>query len=210
MKLNSRLLDVKKLKLYVLPSLNLPSKSHETIIHERPIRARDVSTSTTKNVKKFCYENFEDTRKRLTKLKISPLSFRCSDYTTYLELNIPPFLVPRISVKIDIDLKFSVVVYNWPLPDDHQLYKKYFGTLRNVLLSPLLAEIDAFSICSGRTERIQSSRVHSIPLEIDENTENPRTFDEVFRSQDCHVLTLSTLCESCERMESCLIQVLIR
>ena len=43
--------------------------------------------------------------------------------------------------------------------------------------------------------------MHSIPLEIDENAENPQTFDEVFRSQDCHVLTLLTLCESCDRME---------
>ena len=84
----------------------------------------------------------EDLNKRLTKLKIGPWSYRICNDKTYIEVNEAPFLVPKYSIKIDESLNFIVTVYNWPLPDDHNVYINHRRSLRTVFISSLLSGIE--------------------------------------------------------------------
>ena len=103
----------KKVKLYVMPSLNLLTKSHETkTFPERLVRPREPLPVKAKNTN--CFGNLEDLNKRLTKLKIEPWSYRICNDKTYTEVNEALFLVPKYSIKIDESLNFIATVYNWP------------------------------------------------------------------------------------------------
>ena len=140
-----------------MPSLNLPTKSHETkTFPERPVRPREALLVKAKNSN--CYENLDDLNKRLTKLKIGPWSYRICNDKTYIEVNEAPFLVPKYSIKIDESLNFIVTVYNWPLPDDHNVYINYRRSLRNVFISSLLSGIEDFGMCPGVKQNMESSR----------------------------------------------------
>ena len=87
----------KKVKLYVVPSLN-PTKSHETkTFPERPVRPREALPVKAKNTN--CYENLKDLNKRLTKLKIGPWSYRICDDKTYIETRPCP-LYPSTVLKL--------------------------------------------------------------------------------------------------------------
>ena len=87
----------------------------------RPVR-RPCEPLPVKAKNTNCYDNLEDLNKRLTKLKIGPWSYRICNDKTHIEVNEAPFLAPKYSIKIDKSLNFIVTVYNWPLPDDHNVY----------------------------------------------------------------------------------------
>ena len=61
----------------------------------------------------------------------------------------PIYSLPTINVLVDNDLYFTVSIYAWHLPDDHEVYKKYFRSMSNALVSQLLFEVTSFSICPG-------------------------------------------------------------
>ena len=116
-------------------------------------------------------------------------------------MKLRPYLIPKLSVKVNSELNYSITVFNWPLPDDHEIYKKHCRTLRNTSISSLLKEIAEFCVCSGKKESMESSRVHSIPLEINENDNNPYISEEIYRSKDCHALSRLVICDNCCNME---------
>ena len=139
----------------------------------------------------------DDLRKRLIKLKIAPWTFRHSDDVIFFEMKLRPYLIPKLSVKVNSELNYSITVFNWPLPDDHKIYKKHCRTLRNTFVSSLLKEIAEFCVCSGKKESMESSRVHSIPLEINEDDNNPYISEEIYLSKDCHALRRLEICDNC-------------
>ena len=174
-----------------MPSINPPTKSHETkTFLDRPVHPREPLPVKAQNTN--FYENLEDLNKRVTKLKIGPWSYRICNDKTYIEVNEAPFLVPKYSIKIDESLNFIVTVYNWPLPDDHNVYINHRQSLRNMFISSLLSGIEDFVMCPGVKLNMESSRLHSIPIEIDENLVCPSTSKEIYRAgvtcYHCHCL----------------------
>ena len=189
----------KKLDINVMPTLNLPVKSHETEkALERPILIREHLPATSET-KKACYLNINEFNKRCQNLKIA-WNFRINDTTTYLELNVSPFLIPKYCVKVDDSLDFTITVFNWPLPDDHIIYKTYRRSFRNVFISDLLREIEGFNLCTGVNDAIESSKLHCIPVEIDENSISPVMSREMHRDQSCYLLATASICQNCENM----------
>ena len=131
--------------------------------------------------------------KRLPKLKTDPWSYHFTD--TYLELKEHPFLIPKYSIKIDETLNFTITIFNWPLPEDHQNYLNQRRSLHNVFVSPLLQEVSALFLCLGVTKAIDSSK-----LQIDENEPYPSTSWEMHRAAGCFLLNSASrfsqyLCE---------------
>ena len=74
----------------------------------------------------------------------------------------PIYSLPTINVLVDNDLYFTVSIYAWHLPDDHEIYKKYFRSMSNALVSQLLFEVTSFSICPGINE-ISESGSYMLP-----------------------------------------------
>ena len=53
-----------------------------------------------------------------------------------------PYIIPQFEILIDDRLEFTIVVFGWLLPLAHQIYKKDFLSIRNVMVSKLLLEIN--------------------------------------------------------------------
>ena len=63
-------------------------------------------------------------------------------------------------------------------------------------------EIENLGICNGVKPAIESSRLHSIPIEIDENSLCPSTSKQMYRAEGYILLSLSSVCEKCIKMEN--------
>ena len=59
-------------------------------------------------------------------------------------------------------------------------------------------------MCPGVKQNMESSRLHSIPIEIDENSVCPSTSKEIYRAEGCHLLSLSlsSTCEKCVKIKN--------
>ena len=116
----------------------------------------------------------------------------------YLTQKDPLCCLPTIKVIVDNDLNFTVSVYPWHLPDDHEIYKKYFRSMSNVLLSQLLFDVTSFNICPGidRISESESYMLHVVPQESTTKCGQPEP--KVFkRSSDCFLLVKAhKLCEN--------------
>ena len=67
----------------------------------------------------------------------------------YLTQKDPLCCLPKINVLVDNGLSFTVSIYAWHHPDDYEIYKKYFRSMSNVLVSQLIFEVTSFNICPG-------------------------------------------------------------
>ena len=119
---------------------------------------------------------------------------------------VEPYIIPKYEVIIDDSLEFTVVVFNWILPENHLIYKNNCRTMRNVTVSQLVHEIQSYNFCTGITD-IQSSELlqHSIPKNLDlENCENQPIPNDTFRRpKDCMILKTDEkpLCLSCDEFK---------
>ena len=111
------------------------------------------------------------------------------------------YCLPTINVLVDNDLYFPVSVYAWHLPGDHEIYKKYFRSMSNVLVSQLLFEVTSCNICPGidGISEIESYMLHVVPQEATEcGQPEPKVFK---RSSNCFLLVKThNLCESCNNL----------
>ena len=114
----------------------------------------------------------------------------------YLKLKFTPYLIPKYIIKITESLDFTVLVFNWPLPDDHVVYKMYRRSFRNVFISPMLKYINDLEVCT---------ELHSVPIEVNEDELCPSTSIDTYRasSSSCDLLTIpsTTLYNGCVKME---------
>ena len=165
----------KRLDTNILPTLNLPVKSCETKKPpERSTLVREPLPIPITDDK--CYSSLNDMNRRISNLKMLPWTYRACDNITYLELNIRPYLIPKYIIKIDESLDFNLLIYNWPLPDDHFIYKMYRRSFRNVFISPMLKNINDLVVCAGVKHPLESSKVLSVPIEVNEDdfVQSPR------------------------------------
>ena len=168
---------------------------------ERPTRVRDPLLIPITDDK--CCSNLNDVNRRISNLKILPWTYRTCDNITYLELKITPYLIPKYIIKIDESLDFNLLVYNWPLPDDQFIYKMHRRSFRNVFISLMLKNINDLVVCAGVKHPLESSKVHIVPIEVNEDDLCPVTSMEMHRSPSCDLLTTpsSPLCNKCIKME---------
>ena len=137
------------MKLWVLPTVNLPIKSHETIKSPERTHPDTVKYVAVKESKKPMYKTFADFCNRAQKLKLSNWTVDFTDTNSSFKLFSSPYAIPNIHVIVDSSLQFNCAVYGWILPDDHKLYKTHFRSLRNVTISQLLCNIRSYKLCDG-------------------------------------------------------------
>ena len=130
----------------------------------------DKYTEDSQNTKKKFYKSYGELCKRFSSTKyIENNSWKkaIGNDQIYLTQKDPLYCLPTINILVDNDLYFTVSIYAWHLPDDHEICKKYFRSMSNVLASQLPFEVTSFNICSG-IDGISDSKsymLHVVPQE---------------------------------------------
>ena len=194
------------MKLGVLPTTNLPIKSHETLKSPERSHLNIVKDIPKKENKKPVYKTFIEFCNRTQKLKLNDWTIDVTDTTVSFKWFTSPYTIPNIHVIVDNSLQFNCAIYGWIIPDDHELYKTHFRSLRNITISQLLNSILSYKLCDG-INGIESTELicHSIACNMDlETITNPRNSNlhiakQFKRSRDCiGLLRTDTSCENCK------------
>ncbi len=134
-----------------------------------------------------------------------------------LELHDGCHVIPKYTMIIDSGFMFTIFVYNWPIPDEHSIYKERAQSVRNENIGEILRSIESAQICKGLPDitevkdvavdpvhdaRIQGTILrHSIPKLVP-NNEAVFEVSVSFRSVDCSILEHNSkssdkLCKLC-------------
>lgn len=95
---------------------------------------------------------------------------------------------------------FTVCIYGWFLPENHNIYKNYKQSIRNANIIELTSEIKTLIICEGVNLKDDGNikphviQRHYDPLLDDYVPYSSKTF---YRQKCCDVLSIGTQCEVC-------------
>ena len=193
-----------------MPTENLPKKSHEVFKTERRVLVRpDVQPSTSQEHSTSIEHTLPVGMSSIEELMADLDSLRTwkveelQDKEVSIKLFEQPFSIPKYTVIIHSGLDFGVFVYQWPIPDDHEIYKDTNRSVRKCCVKELLKNLECCNMCMGRPDSDKVNDVvvypttqeympgdivhHSVPKE--RTTEEPNF--EVFvssRSADCRVI----------------------
>ena len=106
---------------------------------------------------------------------------------------------------IDYLLNFTIRVFAWCLAIDHEIYKKYEKSVKNITLSNLLKEIAQYQICKGiHNEKVfQSAEQHVVPKKFDLLSNTSKTCETKFyRCPACLVLSATYFCTNFIKYEN--------
>ena len=153
------------------------------------------------------HQHLNEFKRKVAAVKLSGWSRKEYEQHFVLEYADTKHALPVYSVTVDSGLGFSVAVFGWFLPDDHELYLGHKRSLFYVTISTLCNTIQSFSVCSGlehdMLEIFAAILTHSVPLRTEEYEEDgpPFQFDMYTRSNDCFVLCSSDQCSSCLNLD---------
>ena len=186
----------KKPKIGALPTLNMPKRSHDTTKPAtRPSRTVVTNNPVAENVKKY-YQSFNDLCKRVKTLKtLNDWIVQKLEDRLVLKKERSQVMLPEIEIMIDDSLGFTIYVYGWLLPEDHELYTANLRSITNITVSDLVKSIATQSICPGiKPSEFSSSIVHHvIPKSVDpffDDDDGGTSFphQEYWRTRGCVVL----------------------
>ena len=201
----------KKLLPGSIPTLNLPQKTFETETKPRRellrLETNVDSPSTSKESSIKVYQHLNEFKRKVATVKLSGWSRKEYEQHFVLEYADTKHALPVYSVTVDSGLGFSIAVFGWFLPDNHELYLEHKRSLFYVTISTLCNTIQSFSVCSGlEHDMLEISApilTHSVPLLTEEYDEDgpPFQFDMYSRSKGCFVLCHSDQCSDCLNVE---------
>ena len=187
----------KKPKIGALPTLNMPKRSHDaTKPAARPSRSVVNDNPVTESSKKY-YQSFNDLCKRVKTLKtLNDWIVQELEDRLVLKKKSSQVTLPEIEIMIDDSLGFTIYVYGWLLPEDHELYTTNLRSITNITVSDLVKSIGTLSICPGvKPSELSSSIVHHvIPKSVDpffvNDDDDGSSFphQEYWRTRGCAVL----------------------
>ena len=210
----------KAIKEGQLPRLNMPDKSIQssasavsvsrstTVIEKREEfnTAFEFNSSLEIPTRKDVYANFDKMIERSRMLKA--VGWRIIEESNYLKLEKVDgiHVTPQLEIYVDTTLKFTVRVFGWVLPQDHLIYTENERSVKNVTLSSLMNDIEAFKLCGGLQNTAimkHAFRAHCIPKKFDLFDETIRNAETTFyRSESCILMCRgSDVCQNCSKLE---------
>ena len=113
----------KKPKFGALPTLNMPKRSRDTT---KPKARRALSVvndnTSTEEPRKKCYSSFSELCKRIKALKtLNERTVKFLEDRLVLQKR-SNLMLPELEIMIDDSLGFTISVYGWFLPEDHEIY----------------------------------------------------------------------------------------
>ncbi|XP_022803322.1 uncharacterized protein LOC111340701 [Stylophora pistillata] len=183
----------KRPKFGSLPTLNMPQKSHqkEKLAPRRLLSiVKDLPETKRKNA---CYSNFVELCKRVHPLKtLSDWSVQELNDRILLRKIKNTFLLPEVEIMIDDSLGYTISIFGWLIPEDHELYSRYLRSVSNITVSDLVKDVESHSICPGVIPHELSNAVipHIIPKSVDplfDDSSFPH--QQYWRMRGCEILT---------------------
>ena len=199
----------KKLKTGSIPTLNMPQKSHTQVVSPRPMGKYQTIMN---NKETFCYKNLKDLTSKVKVLK-SLEQWKQSHLQnevifTKFESNI---IIPKLEITIDDGLGFTILIYGWLLPEDHDIYKSSKRSMKNITVTNLIKQCEDYILCIGTKADLSSKLIiHSISKSTkylceNEDEEKPlKPYENIvyYRRPDCSVLIKNgeydNICASCK------------
>lgn len=156
----------KRPKFGALPTMNMPQKSHHT--KKPPPRAARsvVKDLPLEPANKWCYNSFSELCKRVHGLKsITEWNLQELKDRIVLKKSNHLFLLPEIELMIDDSLGYTISIFGWHLPEDHDLYGNNLRSVTKITVSDLVKDLEKSYICPGvsLTERCHDVLPHVIP-----------------------------------------------
>ena len=132
----------KRLLPGAIPTLNLPPKSFETETKpRRPPKRHEThqespAASTSKESSRV-YKHLDDFKRRVAAVKLTNWSRKEHEQKFIFEYFDGKHTLPVFSVIVDSGLGFSIAMFGWFLPDDHEIYLEHNRSLFHVTISAL-------------------------------------------------------------------------
>ena len=135
----------------MIPTLNLPIKSHTSQQSGDFPSRDDEAKPTSPSVCKPYFKNFGDFIKHVDSLKLSNWTRLTQEDNSCVTLSMFDGIhhLPKYQVIVDSSLGFSVSVYSWFLPDNHPIYLRHKRSVRCTRASPLLSHVQDLQLCAG-------------------------------------------------------------
>ena len=109
----------------------------------------------------------------------------------------------RYDILIDISVGFSIYVYGWPLPDEHELYLGSRRSIFNIRVNKLGEQMLQKYVCEGVGQDLVGCCEHFVQLETHPSEENEnRSFNgrKYYRSKNCFPLSKEVVCKNCSEL----------
>ena len=184
-----------------IPTENLPEKKHDVSQPKRRTLVRKnvgdmpsassstspaSSTSTTPAL-----TSLECLVKRLNKKSIHPWQVdKSGESEVKMNFHDDVHSIPKYTVVVDSALEFTVFLYQWPIPDEHNLYKQSKRSIRNTDNNELLSSIENSSLCEGLPDDDEVISMAADPTRSPINTPERAQFEVsvFYRSLNCEVI----------------------
>ena len=151
-----------------------------------------------------CYKNFKEFMSRINTLKLDGWQ---TEELEGIGVKIVKFdhlhIIPIYEVYVGNDLEFSIRVFGWKLPVQHEIYEIYKKSCKNVTLSSLISLLNGYTICCGILQLEQtdfgSFIKHCIPKKVEatDTCISPLHQTEFNRALSCQILTATDQCNDC-------------
>ena len=110
------------------------------------------------------YQSFNNLCKRVKTLKtLNDWIVQELEDRLVLKKKSSQVMLPEIQIMIDDSLGFTIYVYGWLLPEDHELYTTNLRSVTNITVSDLVKSISTLSICPGVKQAVSSPIVKQYP-----------------------------------------------
>ena len=95
------------------------------------------------------YHSIQEVIHRSKKLTLKNWTVQAKENELNLMLNRENTVYPECEVKIDDGLEFKIIIYGWPLPPTHQIYKNNRRSLMHTTISQLVKDVSSYTVCEG-------------------------------------------------------------
>ena len=114
--------------------LNMPSRSQQRANVQPRRSLQRVQTSAALQT----YQSFAEVCRKVPQLKVVKENWEMTllDDRVILRKTKVPYLLPEYEIVIDDNLGFTLSVFHWLLPENHELYKTHYRSVRHILWKP--------------------------------------------------------------------------
>ena len=189
------------------------SHTHEAVF--RPYRSIVQDSPTTSNESHYFYKNLNDIIQRMNNLKsLENWNIEIAEGEIVLRKQSESYKsnVPELTITIDDGLGFTIEVFNYFIKEDHQVYKSYCRSMKNMTVSNLLKHISNHKVCKGINLVKDESSVyfHIVPLIPEKCINNedeietpmiPFSDKRFIRNKNCPVLSEEEISPECVKCE---------
>ena len=119
----------------------------------------------------------------------------------------------KFDLYIDKELNYLVRYYEWVVPKQHSVYKRYEGSMLNITLTNFISHLKNYSLCIGITapdsQQAMSMTKHVISKIFNfieyQNSQSQSPYNQIFylRLNTCELLLPDgkTLCKDCNALK---------